>query len=54
MFASLCVAAMLRMGPAAETGGRPAIKAAKQESAKNMVNADTVLSFTPRTGLISS
>jgi hypothetical protein len=30
------------------------MKAAKQLSAKSMVNAETVLSFSPRTGLASS
>jgi hypothetical protein len=40
--------------PAAETGGRPAIKAAKHASAKSMVNAETVFNFNPRTGLVSS
>jgi hypothetical protein len=30
------------------------MKAARQASAKSMVNAETVLSFTPRTGLVSS
>jgi hypothetical protein len=30
------------------------MKAAKQASAKSIVNADTVLSFTPRAGLFSS
>ncbi|MGA2719226.1 MAG: hypothetical protein ABSF78_09715 [Candidatus Acidiferrales bacterium] len=30
------------------------MKAARQISAKSMVNAETVLSFTPRTGFASS